>query len=108
MKLANRDVRPYVRNRKVFKANNLFAERTDDCYIVYSYRLSWPLFIYSFATQSWFENEDRYSVTTSRHRSQAHPHTNTTLLSREKMLALQDYGYVEVVRRRIINAPTDS
>lgn len=78
-KVANGKCREYVRNRKQFNGNNLYArmhyvsETAENLYVVFSYGDHYPLFIYHYATDTWFENEDRYSVTTSKHRSQAHP-----------------------------------
>jgi hypothetical protein len=80
-KVANGKCREYVRNMKEFTGNNLFARYTcatpgttsEIFYVVYSYGSHYPLFIYHCSTKTWFENEDRYSVTTSKHRSQAHP-----------------------------------
>lgn len=85
-KVANGKCREYVRNRKEFTGNNLFARvrhvpLTDESlYVVYSYGEHYPLFIYHYATDTWFENEDRYSVTTSKHRSQAHPLPTTPVI----------------------------
>ena len=78
-KVANGKCRELVRNHKQFDGNNLYARvhyvsGTDETlYVVYSYGSHYPLFIYHYGTDTWFENEDRYSVTTSKHRSQAHP-----------------------------------
>jgi len=40
-------------------------------YVVYSYGEHWPLFIW--CDGHWYGNEDKRSVTTSHHRSYAHP-----------------------------------
>lgn len=39
----------------------------NDWYVVYSYRLSWPLVAWSRTAQMWFVNEDKYSRTTTLH-----------------------------------------
>ena len=74
----NRSARQYVRNREEFRNRtrepSLYAVDHGPIYVVYSYGPHWPLFIYNKETRVWVENTDRYSVTTSRHRSQAHPH----------------------------------
>lgn len=78
-KVANGKCREYVRNRKQFMGNNIIgvvrsvALTDETLYVVFSYGEHFPLFIYHYGTDTWFENEDRYSVTTSKHRSQAHP-----------------------------------
>lgn len=99
-RVANKDCRSYVQKRHAFEGSNLFSNHrvvgtypTDSQhYTVYSYGHHFPLFIY--ADGIWFENEDKYSRTTSKHRSQAHPHptTNTVKLSTEAMWFLDDYG----------------
>jgi hypothetical protein len=91
-RIANREARTYVRNREVFKNNGgtLWGEwyeqgieETGDIvrrYCVYSYRYSWPLFVAEESedgTVHWYENIDRYSVTTSKHKGQAHPYFPT-------------------------------
>lgn len=91
-RIANREARNYVKERRMFKNNNgtLWAEwyeqgipETGDIvrrYCVYSYRYDWPLFV---AEQDdtgawhWYENITKFSRTTSRHVSQAHPYFPT-------------------------------
>lgn len=102
-KVPNGKCREYVRNHKEFVGNNLYAgfHRVPDVgetlYVVYSYGAHFPLFIYHYATDTWFENEDRYSVTTSKHRSQAHPLVPTKKASTTFMKNLFWLGLVESV-----------
>lgn len=42
-------------------------------YVVYSYGAHWPLYVWDDETQRWYGNSDKNSVTTSRHRTAAHP-----------------------------------
>lgn len=73
MKTTNAKSRQFVQELKEFKASNLSARKEGQFYVVYSY--GWyPLFAYSYQNDMWFENVDKYSVSTSRQRSQAHPH----------------------------------
>lgn len=90
-KISNKQTRGYVQELKPFTASNIFAEwitvkyrepaeqgggeRWMDrkVYAVFSYGKHWPLFVYDGQAEVWFENTERYSNTTSRHRSQAHP-----------------------------------
>lgn len=83
MKTTNARCRPLVQARLPFKANHIFAKWIGDLYVVYSYGLHWPLFVWhgSHENGRWYENEDGYSRTTSKHRSQAHPLTDTEKLS---------------------------
>lgn len=77
----------YTSARKPFTANNLAGVDTLTLYIVYSYGW-WPLFIYHKESSKWFENSDRYSVSTSKQRTQCHPGGEMILLSKEAMLEL--------------------
>jgi hypothetical protein len=52
----------------------------DAIYAVYSYRRSWPL--YANWKGIWFANEDKFSRTTTKHSSQAHPLTTVVHVSK--------------------------
>ena len=76
-------------NKKIeFKANNIFSEhiKKDKLYIVYSYGYHFPIYIKY--KNTWYENSDKYSVTTSKQQSQARPNAKTKLLSTNKMKEL--------------------
>ena len=78
LKLRNSDVRRAVQERVEFKNTNgtLFGKwETPFLYVVYSYGEHFPLFLWEgdFTGGAWAINTDKYSVTTSRHFSQAHP-----------------------------------
>lgn len=81
MKISTRSCRPCVKARGAFQRyGSLYAEwRTASdgtrMYVVYSYGEHWPLFVCHDGT--WYENSERYSVTTSKHRSASHPHCDT-------------------------------
>lgn len=59
-----------------FKDTNKYArnEAAGRLYVVYSYRDTWPMFVFDRQTGTWYENEDKYSVTTSKHRTQCVPY----------------------------------
>lgn len=83
IRTTNRNAGDYVRNGVPFTNSNgqLFGRwETPSLFVVYSYGEHWPLFAWDNGT--WYENEDRYSVTTTRHRTYAHPHTDTIPASR--------------------------
>ena len=107
MKIANRQARPLVQKQHPFEGSNLHAqfhcnhETGESWYAVYSYGKHWPLFIH--ANGAWFENEDKASPTTSKHRSQTHPHTPTVLLSCRHMIRLATGGYHRLVQERILH-----
>ena len=103
MKIANKSARSMVQNLRPFEGSNLFArwESNDkeEWYVVYSYDTHYPMFIN--ANKTWFENEDKYSPTTSKHRSQTHPHHSTVLLSTEWMQRLARGGFNAIAQDRI-------
>ena len=83
MRTSNKNCRQYVERQQTFEANNLFAEWHDDVYIVFSYGYHWPLFVYK--NGQWYETNDKYSVSTSKHQSQARPNAETIKLSPAEM-----------------------
>ena len=105
MKISNCNARPHVQSLKAFKANNLWSEWVDDMntdtkdarYVVYSYDRHWPLFIYDVRCDTWFENTSKYGVTTSKHKTQSHPHTDTTQLHVDDMIKVANNGPVGLI-----------
>ena len=105
MKISNRDSRNYVKQCKQFKANNLWSEWVHDVntdtndarYVVYSYDRHWPLFIFDVRCDTWFENASKYGVTTSKHKTQSHPHTDTTQLHVEDMIKVANNGVTGLI-----------
>lgn len=88
-RIANQKAHEHVSRREPFKGSNLYAEyrtvKQDsfreairealgeplEVYAVFSYGEHFP--IYAFRAGQWFRNKDKYSVTTSKHQSQARP-----------------------------------
>jgi hypothetical protein len=74
--------RTHVQAKENFKNHNgqLFGRwETPLLYVVYSYGTHWPLFAWD--GFEWYENEEKCSPTTTKHRSQTHPLTHTTKLT---------------------------
>lgn len=98
VKTSNIRCRQFVQSRQPFTANNLFGvylEGNDELnlsprYVVYSYGTHFPLFVHQSGV--WFENQDRYSVTTSKHRSQSHPHCPTQPMTTGAMRRIAEDG----------------
>jgi hypothetical protein len=103
-RIANKAARSMVQNLTPFEGSNLFARTNTNAdeqwYVVYSYGEHHPLFIN--AGGVWFENEDKYSPTTSKHRSQSHPLSNTVLLSTQWMRTLAERGFAAIAKERIL------
>ena len=103
------DVRRHVQNLEEFSSStgSLFSviytkgAPNHKRYVVLSYGSHWPLFVYHYGTDRWFESSDKYSVTTSKHRNKAHPHCETTLLSREEMVILADRGLTALTEAKM-------
>lgn len=78
-RIANREVRAKVDGLEEFCSNNqtLYAywrgSGDSKRYCVFSYHNDWPIFIWVPHINTWFENETKYSSTTSRHVSLARP-----------------------------------
>ena len=81
-RIANKDARRFVEARKPFKGNNLYAERHiashghTDLYVVYSYGEHFPIYaaeVGDCGQVHWYENDGKWSQSTSRHQSQARP-----------------------------------
>jgi len=73
-RINGRKARDYTTDRKDFRNSNgqlygLTLPSGD--YVVYSYGQHWPLYL--FREGQWYGNEDRYSSTTSHHRTYAMP-----------------------------------
>ena len=80
MKTTNAKCREFVQMRVEFTGSNLLAECHGENYFVFSYGHHWILFAY--VDGVWYENDERYSMSTSKHRSQCHPHVDTVKLSK--------------------------
>ena len=106
-RITNREVAERVTRREPFQNSkgSCFAMHAtvggDDIYVVYSYGSHWPLYVYSALAGRWFENQNRYSVTTTRHASQARPHAETTLLPLVAIHKLANCGYTAIATARV-------
>jgi len=108
-RISNRDARQHVKELEAFQGSNIYAQwhhssndetGNQDWYVVYSYGDHWPMFIY--AEGCWFENEEKTSVTTSKHHTQCHPHRSTVPLSLNWMKRLAQGGYPAIAKERIL------
>lgn len=82
-----KDVRALVARQEPFTGSNIFSEQWEYAYVVFSYRYDYPILIN--IAGLWFENEDKYSRTTSRHLSSARPfYVETRKLPVESMNAI--------------------
>ena len=103
VKTSNCNARGYVQRLVEFKANNLWSEwvefdHPEARYVVYSYDRHWPLFIYESRTNTWFENTSKYSMTTSKHKSQANPWKDNAIgLHVDDMIKVASDGHIGLI-----------
>lgn len=100
-RVANKDARAYVRIREEFTGSNTFSMwyYQPKMYVVYSYGVHWPLFIY--ADGKWYENAEKYSPSTSKHHSQLHPLCETEKRNALDMKLIAEYGVAGWMQRRL-------
>ncbi len=77
MRTANNSARDLVVSRIPFKGNNTDGKYVGDTYVVSSYNW-YPLFVYK--DGQWFENGDKYSVSTSKQTSQLRPFSANNII----------------------------
>ena len=94
-KTANKDCASYVTKREEFKGSHLFGEwdgasdyfdisDTYTPYIVYSYGSHFPIYLY--LNCIWYENTDKYSVSTSKPQTQARPEASTVKVDTQAIM----------------------
>lgn len=93
-RVANKDIDKHIDNLEIVKGSNIFTEDSgtrhrffykypanldtdnDNLYVVYSYGYHFPMYIHCRQANLWYGNSDRFSVSTSKHQSQARPSRN--------------------------------
>ena len=107
--IANGKARDMVDKRAPFRGSNVWgafqwdAKQEVTRYVVYSYRYTWPLYVYDSVADTWFENDSQYSQTTSRHRNQCRPTgVETVKLKVEDMLIVADKGVVGLIEKGVM------
>jgi hypothetical protein len=103
--IANGKAREYVRKLEVFKGSNIWSEWYEKGidgvitkrYVVYSYRYTFPLFVYDPMSDTWYENSTKYSRTTSKHKTQLHPCVPTIPLCLGDMGVVVRHGSVGLI-----------
>jgi hypothetical protein len=102
-RVANAKCRTKVQLRQPFKGSNLWGEWVGSVYAVYSYGRHFPLWVYDPETEQWFGNADRYSVSTSKHRTQSQPlQVAIKWFDTETMSRLTRGGYRQMASDRVL------
>ena len=113
VRTTNRGARQCVANRVAFSNSNKqlyggwnasVSTKYDDgpVYVVYSYGSHFPL--YAYHEGLWYGNSDKYSVTTSRHRTYAHPPVPTQDIhwkDTRDMRTLAEGGFGALVHKQL-------
>ena len=90
----NKNAHLYVQTLTPFQGSNVFGEFMNDMYTVYSYGYHFPLFVYDHQHDRWLENDDSYSPSTARHKSQLRPAQHTIKCTTEQMQAVIRAGSI--------------
>ena len=88
-KISNRNGSEHTSVKLEFNGNNTFARWENGAYVVYSYGCHFPMFVYR-GTQ-WYENSDKYSISTSKQQSQSKPNARTKPLNTKQLKNLIYY-----------------
>ena len=104
IRTTNADARYYVQRRMPFKGSNTYGFwdttiHDEEIFIVESYGAHWPLFVYE--AGHWYENADKASKTTSKHKGQLHPHCETERYGVEDMKAIAALGIAGLMQRKL-------
>jgi hypothetical protein len=104
--IANRDAASYVRRHEEFVGSNLYSVRWNEgdeyVYTVYSYGEHFPIYVFDSRTGTWLGNSGKYSMSTSRHQSQARPpHVHHYVDTATMKLAARS-GVVGVLTHKIL------
>ena len=110
VRTSNTKARKLVDGLTEFKGSNTFAEfsactetRPTNLYVVYSYGYHFPMYIaewFDNQAPQWYENQDKYSQSTSRQQGQCRPSAPTTKMTTEQMKVLATDGIVGVAMMR--------
>ena len=73
---ANKYADDFTTKREPFTASNTWGEWVKDLYVVYSYGRHFPMFVYDQTADTWFENVDKYSRSTSKQQGQLRPNAH--------------------------------
>jgi|688.fasta_scaffold516879_1 hypothetical protein len=92
-KTSNANARQFVQDRKEFVGSNTFGRWVNGNYVVYSYGLHFPIFVWSGFDTKWYQNSDKYSATTSRHKTQLHPWFECQSLNTKELQTLINKTY---------------
>ena len=71
MKTSNQKASIYTTNKQDFWGSNTFGNMVNGSYAVFSYGRHFTMYI--FKSGKWYENSDKYSISTSKQQNQLRP-----------------------------------
>lgn len=104
------DVYSHIRDLKTFQTRDrpgagrhVQAEWRSDCvYVVYSYGAHYPMFVYDKSIDRWYENKDKSSRTTERHKRRFGPGGIHSYLSTEDLKTIiAQGGFIKAIAERV-------
>lgn len=92
--------REFVNNSGSIYAHN-YANQHDKWYVVYSYGVHFPMYLYDYATNTWYGNWEKARRTTSKHQSQTHPLCEVKYIAGRLIEIMARLGPTEMVNREM-------
>jgi hypothetical protein len=103
-RISNSEMAGYVNRRAPFRNEKetacaeywpeLASAGVPPRYVVFSYGPHFPMYVYDYQMQEWYGNKDRYSVTTSKHQTQARPTRVRDYFDTEAMRYIAARGFM--------------
>ena len=99
IRTSNKNSSIYSSSLDDFKGSNIFGENTENLYIVYSYGYHFPMFVYDKKEHLWFENSDKYSVSTSKQQNQVRPYRHPAYTN-ERLVELSTNELKSIIEKQ--------
>ena len=98
IKTSNKKSSEFARKKQPFKASNLNGEilfnKDHNKYYYFIYSFKWyPLFVFDFDLNRWYENKDKYSVSTTRQASNVRPIFTPSTMPKEMFEMFKNYNF---------------
>lgn len=107
-RIANRDSSKYVSHFKEFSGSNMYSlhhmSKNKHTYVVYSFGIHWPMWVYDYVTREWYGMLSKASPTTSKQQTQSHPdvpNEDIHWFEEAMMVEIARYGYNGAIANRL-------
>lgn len=94
-KINNSEMREFTTVRDHFKNNHgsVYTDEVNGLYVVYSYGVHFPMWVYDEGSDMWIGNKSKFSVTTSRTQNQSRPDTDAIeMMHTDELIHLIECG----------------